>query len=223
MNGAVKTAAVLVTLVPGTPCEVNGQALEIGIIDVYGLSRVSVRQVREMLTFTEGDTIAFGVGEEPAFLKESEDRLARSPDIARARIRRVCCDAGRAIVYVGIEEPGAATMRLRAEPQGDARLAGDIVRAGDEADNALRLAVLRGNVGEDGSRGHSLADDPAVRAVQEQFVLYAARDPGRVETRYHESRDHRGKGEANTWPLRKPPSSSPTRTTAPRRRTSATS
>ena len=109
MNGAVKTAAVLVTLALGTPCGVNGQELEIGIIDVYGLSRVSVRQVREMLTFTEGDTIAFGVGEEPAFLKESEDRLARSPDIARARIQRVCCDAGRAIVYVGIEEPGAAT------------------------------------------------------------------------------------------------------------------
>ena len=176
MNGAVKTAAVLVTLALATPCGVNGQELEIGIIDVYGLSRVSVRQVREMLTFTEGDTIAFGVGEEPVFLKESEDRLARSPDIARARIQRVCCDAGRAIVYVGIEEPGAATMRLRAEPRGDARLADDIVRAGDEADNALRLAVLRGNVGEDGSRGHSLADDPAVRAVQERFVLYAARD-----------------------------------------------
>ncbi len=55
MNGAVKTAAVLVTLALGTPCGVNGQELEIGIIDVYGLSRVSVRQVREMLTFTEGD------------------------------------------------------------------------------------------------------------------------------------------------------------------------
>ena len=177
MNGAVKAAALLVTLALGTPCGVNGQELEIGIIDVYGLSRVSVRQVREMLTFTEGDTIALGVGEEPAFLKESEDRLARSPDIARARIHRpVCCDAGRAIVYVGIEEPGAATMRLRAEPRGDARLAADIVRAGDEADDALRLALLRGNVGEDTSRGHSLVDDPAVRAVQERFILYAARD-----------------------------------------------
>ena len=176
MNGAFKTAAVLVTLTLGTPGGVNGQELEIGIIDVYGLSRVSVRQVREMLTFTEGDTIALGNGEEPAFLKESEDRLATSPDIARARIQRVCCDAGRAIVYVGIEEPGAATMRLRAEPRGDARLAADVVRAGDEADNALLLAVLRGNVGEDTSRGHSLVDDPAVRAVQERYVVYAARD-----------------------------------------------
>ena len=189
MNEAVKTAAVLVTLALGTPSGVNGQELEIGIIDVYGLSRVSVRQVREMLTFTEGDTIAFGVGEEPVSLKESEDRLARSPDIARARIQRVCCDAGRAIVYVGVEEPGAATMRLRAEPRGDARLAADIVRAGDEADNALRLAVLRGNVGEDRSRGHSLVDDPAVRAVQERFVLYAARDLSELRLVLRSSKD----------------------------------
>ena len=35
---------------------------------------------------------------------------------------------------------GAATMRFRAEPQGDARLAADIVRAGNEGENALRLA-----------------------------------------------------------------------------------
>ena len=175
-GGTVVAAAVLVTCTLGTPGVVHGQELEIGIIDVYGLSRVSVRQVREILTFREGDTIAFGNGEEPAFLKESEDRLARSPDIARARIQRVCCDGGRAIVYVGIEEPGAATLRFRAEPQGDARLAADVVRAGDEAANALRLAVLRGDVGEDRSRGHSLVDDPATRAVQERFVLYATRD-----------------------------------------------
>ena len=159
-----------------TPCTVNGQELEIGIIDLYGLSRVPARQVRATLTFTEGDTIAFGNREEPAFLTESEERLARSPDIARARIRSVCCDRGRAIVFVGIEKRGAATMRFHAEPEGDARLAADTVRAGDEGENALRLAILRGDAGEDRSRGHSLVDDPATRAIQERFVLYAARD-----------------------------------------------
>ena len=132
--------------------------------------------IREALTFTEGDVIAFGNGERPTFLTESEQRLTRSPDVVRARIRPVCCDGGRAIVYVGIEERSAATMRFRAEPQGGMRLAADIVRAGEEGVNALRLAVLRGDTGDDWSRGYSLADDPAVRAVQERFVLYAARD-----------------------------------------------
>ena len=154
---------------------VNGQEIEIGIIDLYGLGRVPTRQVREMLTFTEGDTVNLGGGK-PAFLQESEDRLARSSEIDRARTQLVCCDEGRVIVYVGIEERGAATMRFRAEPAGDARLAADVVRAGDEVANALRLAILRGDAGEDWSRGHALADDPAVRAIQERFLLYAARD-----------------------------------------------
>ena len=172
MNGRTAIAAfVLVTCTLATPYTVNGQELEIGIIDLYGLSRVPARQVRATLTFTEGDTIAFGNGKTPAVLTESEERLARAPDIARARIRPVCCDGGRAIVYVGIEERGAAAMRFRAEPEGDARLAADIVRAGDEAENALRRAVLRGDTGEDSSQGHSMVDDPATRAIQERFVL----------------------------------------------------
>ena len=154
---------------------VNGQEIEIGIIDFYGLSRVPTHQVREILTFTEGDTVTLGDGK-PAFLRESEDRLARWPEITRARTQLVCCDEGRGIVYVGIEERGAATTRFRAEPAGDARLAADVVRAGDEGANALRLAVLRGEAGEDRSRGHALADDPAVRAVQDRFLLYAGRD-----------------------------------------------
>ncbi len=59
---------------------------------------------------------------------------------------------------------------------GDARLADDIVRAGEEGANALQVAVLRGDAGEDWSQGHALADDPSVRTIQERFLLFAARD-----------------------------------------------
>ena len=44
-----------------------------------------------------------------------------------------------------------------------------------------------------------------------------------VATRYHDPRNHRTTGEVPTWPARNPSSSSPTRTTSPHRRTSATS
>ena len=173
-RGEAIAAAGLVACMLATPYAANGQEIEIGIIDLYGLSRVPARQVREALTFAEGETIAFS--EWPAFLTESEEHLARSPDVARARISLVCCDGGRAIVYVGIEERGAATMGYRAEPEDDARLAPDIVRAGDELANALLLAVLRGDAGEDRSQGHALSDDPAARALQERLVVYASRD-----------------------------------------------
>lgn len=175
-RGTVVAAAVLVVCTLGTPGRASGQDVEIGIIDLYGLSRVSAHQVRETLTFAEGDTIAFGSAEEPVFLTESEERLVMLPDVVRARIRPVCCDGGRAIVYVGVEERGVSDDTFRTDPDGDARLAADIVRAGDEGADALRLAVLSRDAGEDLSSGHSLADHPALRAVQERFVFYAARD-----------------------------------------------
>lgn len=57
------------------------------------LNRVSARQVREALTFAEGDVIAFGNGERPTFLTESEQRLTRSLDVVRVRILRSSSDA----------------------------------------------------------------------------------------------------------------------------------
>ena len=95
---------------------------------MYGLSRVSADQVRQALTFKEGDTISLGGDERPAFLTASENRLALLLGVARARAEIVCCDQGRAIVYVGIEETGATTMHFRAAPLGAERLAADPVR-----------------------------------------------------------------------------------------------
>ena len=133
-------------------------------------------QVRGALTFKEGDTISLGGDERRAFLTASENRVAALPGVVRARTRVVCCDQGRAIVYVGVEEAGAPTMQFRAAPLGDARLAPDIVQAGEEFSKALRLAVQRGAAEEDRSEGHAFNRDPAMRAIQERFLVFAKRD-----------------------------------------------
>jgi hypothetical protein len=83
--------------------EANAQEFTIGIIDVYGLRRVSSSQVEAALTFKEGDTILMGTDGPPKSLTESESRLSRLPGVTRARINPVCCDQGRAIIFVGIE------------------------------------------------------------------------------------------------------------------------
>ena len=153
-----------------------GQSIPIGIIDFYGLNRVSAGRARTALTFKEGDTISLAGDERAAFMRTSEGRLATVPGVSRARISLVCCENGRAIVYVGIEERGSATMAFRAAPAADARLAADIVQAGDEFSKALPLAVQRGDAAEDRSQGHALAHDSAMRAIQDRFVLYANRD-----------------------------------------------
>ena len=102
--------------------------------------------------------------------------MALLPGVVRARINVVCCDHGRAIVYVGVEEAGATTMQFRAAPVGAARLAPDIVQSGEEFSKALMLAVQRGDAEEDRSEGHAFNRDPATRAIQERFLVYAKRD-----------------------------------------------
>jgi hypothetical protein len=163
-------------LTAGAALAVDGQSVEIGIIDLYGMNKVSARDVRDALTFKEGDRITEDAGE-PQAVKSSKERLAKLPGVVRARIEVVCCDSGRVIVFVGIEEQGAPALRLRPAPEGDVRLPADIDHAGDEFSKALMLAVQRGDAGEDRSKGHSLMHDPAARAVQERFVVFARRDP----------------------------------------------
>lgn len=154
----------------------TGQQIDIGIIDFYGLSHVSADRARAALTFKEGDTISLSGDERPVFFTASEAHLAAMPGVQEARISPVCCDNGRAIIYVGIEERGSATMSFRDVPDGDARLAADIVQAGEEFSNALMLAAQRGDNAEERSQGHALAHDSAMRAIQNRFITYANRD-----------------------------------------------
>jgi hypothetical protein len=154
----------------------NAQEFTIGIIDVYGLRRVSFDQVEAALTFKEGDSILMAADGPPRVLTDSESRLSRVPGVTRARINPVCCDQGRAIIFVGIEEQGAPTLSFRAAPTGHARLADDIVQSSKEFFEALMPAIQRGDSGEDHSQGHALNHDPATRAIQERFVVYAKRD-----------------------------------------------
>lgn len=166
-----------------------GQQLTIGIIDFYGLGRVSEREAREALTVKEGDKVSFDGGERPAFLAASERRLSTVPGVVRAHPKLVCCEEGRAIVYVGIEEKGRAATTFRPAPTGSARLAADIVKDGENLDTAAMAAVQRGDAEEDDSKGHALFHDPAARAIQERFVGYAARDLPQLRRVLRESSD----------------------------------
>ena len=170
MTAKVPALAVCVLL---AAAGAGAQTMPIGIVDFYGLGGVPVDRLRAALTFQEGDTVSFAGTKEPAFIAASEARLMAVPGVRRARINLVCCDSGRAIAYVGIEGTGTREASFRGAPGGDARLPAAVARAGDEFLNALMLAVQRGDVAEDRSRGHALNHDPAMRALQDSFIVYA--------------------------------------------------
>ena len=176
MNARQAAVLCLAFLILGSESELGGQELQIGIIDFYGLRQVTESEARRVLTIKEGDTISVAGDERPSVLTESERRLSTLPGVRRAHTELVCCDAGRSIIYVGIEEKGAAKLHFRQEPKEPVRLRTDIVQAGEEFSEALWAAVKRDSATEDDSQGHALSQDPAMRAVEERFLVYAARE-----------------------------------------------
>jgi hypothetical protein len=168
-----------------------GQELTVGIIDFYGLRTVTDAQARAAVTVSVGDVIDMAADRLPAPLEESQRRLAALPGVAAAHVNAVCCEDGRFILYFGVVEKGTARPRVRPAPPGDVRLPPDMMAAYDEFGRALMAAVQRGASGEDRSQGHALSEDPALRAVQERFIGFAARDTTLLRDVLREASDSR--------------------------------
>ena len=161
---------------------VNGQNPSIGIIDFYGLRSVSEQQARQALQIKEGDSV-------PASREEAQRRLEALPNVQQAHLSAVCCEAGKSILYVGIQEKGAPSLQFRSAPKGVIRLPETITREGEAFSDALTEGVLKGYAGEDESRGHALSSYPKARAIQERFITFAAQDLKLLRAVLHESAD----------------------------------
>lgn len=114
----------------------------------------------------------------PQSASEASDvvrRLKKIPGVVGARLERVCCDPeGKGMLFIGIEEKGAPHVEYRAPPTTAVSLPPEMIAKYHRFQDAWEEAVRKGDTGDDLSHGHSLAANPAVRAVQEQFPAYAA-------------------------------------------------
>ena len=142
----------------------------VGIIDFYGLRRISEDQVRSVLGVKEGDTLSTSGSFSDA---EVERRLAEIPEVARARLEMVCCEAGKLVLFVGIEETAGAALKYHPQPRGEIALPVEVVETYREFLDALMEAVRSGDDADDLSQGHSLMQNPAARLLQERFLVYA--------------------------------------------------
>lgn len=168
----VRTLALLFALSGlGGVHEAAAQEAQIGIIDFYGLQRLSADEVRRVLPFKEGDTLARDASDH--LRRDAERRVSAMRGVVGASTSIVCCDNGQVLVYVGVREQGAPIPHFHAPPEGTVRLEPDIIQADIEFSRALQAAAQRGLAEEDDSQGHALARDPAMRAVQEHYIGYA--------------------------------------------------
>ena len=153
----------------------------IGTIDYYGIRRVSKAEVERALQIKTGAKVS-----KP--LLRAEKRLQALPGVASAKLNFVCCDpTGKTILYVGIQETGARTLRFRVAPKENVKLPPEIVAAEQSFEDALMKAVEAGDAGEDDSQGYTLNHNPALRAVQERFIGFAARDVALLRNVLHTS------------------------------------
>jgi len=140
----------------------SAQDLRVGVIDFYGLRKISESQIRKVLGVREGDPL-------PASKGDAETKLDQISGVVESHLEAVCCDAGRTILYVGIEERGATHFDLREPPEGAAVLPEEIVTAYGRFLEAAHDASRRNTTDEDLTHGHPLMADGATRAVQEMF------------------------------------------------------
>ena len=138
-------------------------APRIGSIDYYGIRKVPESHIQKALGVAVGDAL-------PASKGDVEDRLADVPGVVLARLEAVCCDGGRSMLFVGIEEKGAAHFALRSAPQGDVTLPADLSDPYQDLIAAVERAAQRGSTAEDLTHGHALAADPDARAIQQRFL-----------------------------------------------------
>lgn len=160
----------------------SSQIPRVGVIEFYGVRRVSETRLREALGVREGDAL-------PASKVDVEDRLEGVPGVVRARLEAVCCDQGRAILYVGIEEKDAPRFLFREPPSGDAALPEPVVDSYREYLAAIERAMRSGPVTENIAQGHVLSNDAAARAIEARFLALASEHLDELRRTLKESAD----------------------------------
>lgn len=160
----------------------------LGVIDLYGNRTVSASQIRQALPFHEGDAVTL-----TKFYQQQHDveqNLTSIPGIQRAFLMLVCCtDEQKSMIYVGVEESASPCLRFNPAPTGSVRLTEDVLQAGKQFMDASQRAMEKGNFAEDDSAGHTLSQDPDLRAVQLLFIPLAQTHRANLIDIMHNSSD----------------------------------
>jgi hypothetical protein len=116
-----------------------------------------------VLGVKEGDAL-------PPSKGDTEERLDAVPGVVESHLEAVCCDAGKMILYVGIEEKGAVHFDLREPPEGEVKLPEEITAVYRRLLDALSGG--RDN-GDDLTQGHALSANADARKIQQELIPLA--------------------------------------------------
>jgi hypothetical protein len=139
----------------------------VGVVEVFGARRVPAERIRKVLGVAPGDALPRSKG-------EAEERIEEIDGVVRAHLEAWCCEQGKVVLYVGIEERGGTHFELRPAPADDSiALPEEVVTAYEDFAAALGRATAEGDLAEDLSRGHSLMQNVACRVAQQRLEALA--------------------------------------------------
>ena len=139
----------------------------IGIIDTYGGKSFSPERLRKELKVMEGDPL-------PPSKSDLEELLVGVKGIARANVEAICCEMGKAILYIGVEERGRVHLDIREEPKNETLVMPEQVAAiYAQLVTAIAEAARIGNTEENWSQGFSLLSEEGARGVQLKLLAIA--------------------------------------------------
>lgn len=141
----------------------SAQGPPVGVIDYFGVRKAPRKALEAALGLQEGQPLPRSKG-------DVEERLEKVPGVVAARLEAVCCEEGKAILYVGIQERGVPRFDYLEAPQGTVRLPEDAHFAYAQFLACVNEAAREGDVEEDLTQGHSLFRRPACRQWQEKFL-----------------------------------------------------
>lgn len=113
-----------------------GQVPTVSLIDYYGLRKIPASRIEEVLRLKPGDPL-------PPSKVQLEERLEEVDGVVEARLEAVCCEAGGAILFVGILEKGAPQFSLRDAPTENVLLPPELAEAYQSFLETYRDAAFR--------------------------------------------------------------------------------
>jgi hypothetical protein len=141
----------------------------VGVVEIYGARKVSLRKIRAAIGVEDGSPL-------PPSKGDIEDKLDKISGIVASRLEASCCFDGKSILYVGIEEKDSPHFEFRPEPDGDITLPSEITQLYSDFLDSVDQSMRIGQTGENLNLGYSLMDNSGARANQLRFIPLVAKN-----------------------------------------------
>jgi hypothetical protein len=134
----------------------------VGTLEIFGLHKVSASKVASAVGVQPGDRLPIR--------EEAEDRINKLSGIVSSNVQAVCCDGGKTILYIGVEEKNVNRLEFHAPPNSEVALPVELGEKYQALMDALAASLRAKNADEDLTNGYSLSADPESRTIQQELI-----------------------------------------------------